>query len=200
MRCAWRRVWGRRVRPIRAFIGIPVPEEAVPALHDVQAALCVGRAVAPENWHVTLAFLDDQPETVLEELHEALSVITLPGFDMRIAGVDVFGGDKPRLLFAGADATPPLTTLRKKVRSQVCGAGIDLSRERFRPHVTLARFRSGLTPSEVQRIAHVLEGWADLEAGILPVDRFVLFQSQLGPGGPVYTPLAEYPLGQRRTG
>ena len=197
MRCGWRRGWGRRARSIRAFIGIPVPEAAVPALHDVQMTLEVGRLVVPENWHVTLAFLDDQPEPVLEDLHEALCDITQPGFGMRIAGVDVFGGGKPRLLFAGADATPPLTALRKQVRSLVRGAGIDLGRERFRPHVTLARFRGGMTAPEMQRIARVLEGWGDREFGVLPVDRFVLYQSTLGPGGAWYEALAEYPFGQR---
>lgn len=181
---------------MRSFIAIPVPEEDAPALHKVQQALEVGRAVDPENWHVTLAFLGDQPESVLEELHERLSEIAVEAFEMRIAGVDVFGGRSPSVLHARAEASAPLTRLRKKVRAAARATGIDLPRERFRPHVTLARFRRRMTMLETQRIAGVLEAYGDLDAGRHEVGRFALYRSQLGQGGPVYEALAEYPLGQ----
>lgn len=185
---------------MRSFIAIPVPEEQADPLLDVQHALEVGRLVPPENWHVTLAFLGNQTEDVLEHLHDRLSELEAPGFDMRIAGVDIFGGRKPSLLYAGVDSSEPLSHLRKKVRQVVRNAGIDLPRERFRPHVTLARFRKRLTMLETQRIAGVLEGWGDVEAGVLPVGHFTLYRSIAGPDGMIYEPLAEYPLGQRRDG
>lgn len=174
-----------------------MPEEQVPALLDVQAALEVGRAVAPENWHVTLAFLGDQSEDVLEQLHERLSDLAFREFGMRVAGVDLFGGRNPSLLYAGVERSDELITLRKKVRAAARSAEIDLPRERFRPHVTLARFRKRLTMLETQRIAGVLEAWGDIDAGTLLVGQITLFRSHLGREGPVYEPLAEYPLGQR---
>ena len=185
---------------MRSFIAIPVPEEQADPLLDVQHALEVGRPVPPENWHVTLAFLGNQTEDVLEHLHDRLSELEAPEFDMRIAGVDIFGGRKPSLLYAGVDSSEPLSHLRKKVRQVVRNAGIDLPRGRFRPHVTLARFRKRLTMLETQRIAGVLEGWGDVEAGVLPVGHFTLYRSIAGPDGMIYEPLAEYPLGQHRDG
>jgi len=182
---------------MRAFLAIPVPEEAAPVLQDVQAALEVGRAVPPDNWHVTLAFLGDRPGDDLTRLHERLSEVAAPGFDMRIAGIDIFGGRAPRLLFAGVDRSEPLVALRGKLRAAVRATGIDLPRERFRPHVTLARFRRRMTMLETQRIAGVLEGWGDLDAGVVPVESFALYRSHLSQDGAVYEPLAEYPLGQR---
>lgn len=163
----------------------------------MQAALEVGRAVAPENWHVTLAFLGDQSEDVLEQLHERLSDLAFPEFGLRVAGIDIFGGRNPGLLFAGVERSDELIALRKKVRAAARSAGIDLPRERFRPHVTLARFRKRLTMLETQRIAGVLEAWGDVDAGTLPVGHFTLFRSHPGREGPVYEPLAEYPLGRR---
>lgn len=185
---------------MRSFLAIPVPEEQAEALLDVQHALEVGRPVPPENWHVTLAFLGNQTEDVLEHLHDRLADLEAPAFDMRIAGVDIFGGRKPSLLYAGVTRSNALRHLRKKVRQAVRRADIDLPRERFRPHVTLARFRKRLTMLETQRIAGVLEAWGDVEAGILPVAHFTLYRSIAGADGMIYEPLAEYPLGQRPEG
>jgi len=180
---------------IRSFIAIPVPDAQAGALYKVQHALEVGRPVDPENWHVTLAFLGKQPDASLEELHERLSELAAPAFEMRIAGTDILGGRAPRVLYAGAERSDALVHLRKKVRAAARRAGVDLPRERFRPHVTLARFPKGLTMLETQRIAGVLEAYGDLDAGTVAVEHFTLYRSRTGPGGPVYEPLAEYPLG-----
>ncbi|MCZ7676931.1 MAG: RNA 2',3'-cyclic phosphodiesterase [Roseovarius sp.] len=181
---------------MRSFVAIPVPETAVPALGDVQDAIEVGRVVASENWHLTLAFLGDAPIETLERLDERLHGLSVPAFDMCVAGIDIFGGRRPRVLYAGVVRSEPLARLRQKVRAAVRAAGIHLPRERFRPHVTLARFPARMTVLETQRIAGVLEGWADLDAGRVAVEAFSLYRSRLGPGGPDYELLAEYPLGQ----
>jgi len=181
---------------VRAFIAIPVPETAVPALGDVQGAVEVGRPVPAEDWHLTLAFLGDVPDGTLERLDEGLRGLATPAFAIRVRGIDIFGGRRPSVLYAGVARDEPLIRLRGKVRTAVRVAGAELPRERFRPHVTLARFPARMTMLETQRIAGVLEGWGDLDAGTVPVRHFSLYRSRLGPGGPVYEVLAEYPLGQ----
>ena len=98
---------------MRAFVALPVPEALHPPLEVVQAALGVGRLMPPENWHVTLAFLDDQPTERLEEMHGALEQITQPGLDLEIRGLGVFGSRKPRLLYAAVTPSEALTTLRR---------------------------------------------------------------------------------------
>jgi 2'-5' RNA ligase len=180
---------------MRCFIGIPVRQEAVPELARVQTALEVGRDVDPENWHITLAFLGDQPEAVLEELHESLAQLGAPTFEVTLKGVDIFGSQTPRALVALVEPTPDLVALRRAVRGLVYQAGIELPRARFRPHVTLARFSRRMTMLETQRIAGVLEAYGDLDAGRLGVERFTLYRSHLGEGGAWYEVLADYPLG-----
>ena len=65
MRCGWRHGSGgsNSRAAMRSFLAIPVPEAQADPLLDVQHALEVGRSVPPENWHVTLAFLGNQPAT-----------------------------------------------------------------------------------------------------------------------------------------
>jgi 2'-5' RNA ligase len=87
-----------------------------------------------------------------------------------------------------------LVALRRAVRGLVYQAGIELPRARFRPHVTLARFGRRMTMLETQRIAGVLEAYADLDAGRLGVEGFRLYRSHLGEGGAWYESLADYPL------
>ena len=179
---------------MRSFVAIPVPDDAADRLAEVAAALGAGRAVPPENMHVTLAFLDDQPEQVLSDLSAQLSAIDLPRFEMRIRGLDVFGGRRPRLLIAGVETSEPLEQLRGKVRAAARAAGITLPRARFRPHVTLARFRRDITHGQVQRVGAFLASEAAFSAPPFTVRQFAVYQSRLDPGGARYQRLAEVPL------
>ncbi|UWQ57514.1 RNA 2',3'-cyclic phosphodiesterase [Leisingera caerulea] len=178
---------------MRAFLGLPLPDAALDALERVQEGLTVGRHVSAENMHLTLAFLDDQPEAALQALHQLLAEISTPPLTLSFRGLDTFGGKLPRVLAAEVQKTPELTQLRKRVRSACRDAGMDLSRERFRPHVTLVRFPRHLEAGQVEKIAQFLAGAAgfrlDCEA-----ESFALYQSTLAPDGARYDVLAEYPL------
>lgn len=180
---------------IRAFIGLPLPQDVVQALQSVQGSLTVGRCVAAENLHLTLAFLDEQPEAALAALHEELTAIRLPVPRLRISGLDVFGGDKARLVYAAVAADPDLAGLRTRVRGAVRTAGIHLPRERFRPHVTLARLRQRKAPGEIERLHGFLARAGAFSLPEFTVREFVLYQSTLTPEGAIYDALASYPLG-----
>jgi RNA 2',3'-cyclic 3'-phosphodiesterase len=188
---------------IRAFIGIPLPREVAEALEAAQAGIPAGRVVPYENFHVTLAFLGEQPRPVLEDVHDALDGVRVPGFWLRIEGLGMFGGPRPRVLFAEVAAEPGLAQLRRKVLRAVQEAGIELGRERFRPHVTLARFGArfgarlddgGLRGEDAAEMQAFVARRLGLRAGPFAVESFVLYRSHLGRAGPIYEALAEYPL------
>ncbi|WP_291727727.1 RNA 2',3'-cyclic phosphodiesterase [Leisingera sp. F5] len=178
---------------MRAFAGLPLPDAALGALERVQEELTVGRQVPAENMHLTLAFLDDQPEQVLQALHQELAGIRAPVLTLSIQGLEVFGGKQPRVLAAAVQKTPELSRLRNQVRSACQAAGIALARERFRPHVTLARFPRHLQPGQLEKIAGFLQQAAVVRLQA-EADCFALYQSTLAPEGARYDVLAEYPL------
>lgn len=178
---------------MRAFVGVPLDDAAMEALLPVQEALRQGRLVDEENMHLTLAFLDDQPEAVLAELDVALQDISVPPWEMEFTGVEVKGGRRPALVWAGVAKAEPLRQLHEKVRGAARLAGIDLPRERFRPHVTLARF-SRSKPVDMGRLTAFLGAYGGFRAGPFGVERFCLYASKLTPEGPVYDVLADYPL------
>lgn len=179
---------------MRVFVATDMPDDAREALERLQDDLPVGRLMAPDTFHLTLAFLDEQPEPVVAELHEALCDISASVFPMTIGGVDVFGTKTPRLLWAGADKHPGLVELREKVRRAASGAGIALPRERFRPHVTLARFTGRLLGDEVEKLRGFLAFHAGFTLEPFVVDRFKLYRSTLQSGGAIHEILAEYQI------
>jgi 2'-5' RNA ligase len=63
---------------MRAFLALPIPEDTVAALCAVQARIPFGRPVPEDNLHLTLAFLGDVGEDVLNDLHDILSSTALP--------------------------------------------------------------------------------------------------------------------------
>ncbi|MEC3859692.1 RNA 2',3'-cyclic phosphodiesterase [Mesobacterium sp. TK19101] len=177
---------------IRAFVGLPLPDACAEALGVVQDRLSAGRDVPRDNLHLTLAFLGAQPESVLEDLHGLLERVTAPPMTLRFSGYEMFGGTKPRLLAALVALNPALQALRAKVRRAAYSVGIDLPRERFRPHVTLTRFAGLLTSGEERRVRSVMEGAVLVPDW--PVEQMVLYRSVLNPSGARYDALADYPL------
>ncbi len=178
---------------MRAFVGLPLDEAAVAALMPVQDALRQGRPVDEENLHLTLAFLDDQPEAALAELHAALERLRAPPVEITFEGIEARGGRRPALVWATVARSEGLLALHAQVRGAARRAGIDLPRERFRPHVTLARFARS-RPADTGRLATFLSHHGGFRAGPFAARCVALYRSTLTPAGPLYEVLADYPL------
>lgn len=177
---------------MRAFLGLAVPPVLAHPLLSIQARFRAGRPVPEENLHLTVAFLDEQPEDALMALHEGLEARRLPACAIRPTALSVFGERRPRLLAMDCERGPALVALRDAARSAAREAGIDLPRTRFRPHVTLIRFGE-LGPDEAARLAAGLERERALPEGA-QCSALTLYRSTLAPEGAVYEPLADYPL------
>lgn len=191
-----RRIWWCQAcfERVRAFLAIDLPGDVVAALTRLQAGLPVGRPVAEENLHLTLAFLGEQPEEALEALHYELETIRALPFALGFSGLGAFGGDRPRVLFADLAPSAPLTALHGKVMRALRRAEVTVPRERYHPHVTLARFGGGAGPREAALLREFVARYGDTPVPEIDVTGFGLYHSVLHPRGAQYDLLARYDL------
>ena len=178
---------------MRAFVGLPVPEPWIAPLIRAQGAVPGGRKVMADDLHLTLAFLDDQPEERLEALHEMLEARPLPSATLQPTAFALLGSSRPRAVVLDLAPKPDLAALRDAVRRAARSTGMALTRERFRPHVTLLRF-SGSAPPDAGRLPAALARLGMPELDAQAAGSATLWASTLTPDGPIYDPLATYRL------
>jgi len=180
---------------MRLFVAILLPGRIAAALGALQARIPAGRLVPAENLHLTLAFLGEVAEGAAEALHEELSRIRGGPAEVAFEGLVTLGGRVPSVLAAEVAAGPGLAALNRKVLGAAHLAGLRPDRQRFRPHVTLARFGAGgPTPDEAARLAGFLAAQGAARPGSFVARSFSLMRSDPAKAGRAYRELAAYPL------
>jgi len=181
---------------MRSFVAIELPDEVTTALSQLSLSLPVGRPNPQENLHLTLAFLGDQSDRLLEELHYELAGIPVQGFELGFDGLGCFNAGAPKILYARIAASKALADLHQQVRRAAHRAGIMLDRQRYIPHVTLARFGQGLPWRDAQRLEGFIADHATAPLPPFTVAGFSLFQSTLHRDGAIHRRLSGYGFGQ----
>lgn len=185
---------------IRSFLAIELPNPILKKIEEVQGDLRSTRAdvrwVNPEKIHLTLKFFGNIEESridlILKSIEEPVRN-TLP-FSLRVLGVGAFPNLKnPRVVWMGlVDGKDVLTSFQKQIENQLGKIGFQSEDRPFHPHLTLGRMKSSRGKED---LVGRMEKHKEEEFGDLPVERVVLFKSDLRPTGPIYTPLRELRLG-----
>lgn len=178
---------------IRAFLALALPDPVLSALRVQQFLLPLPRKEPPENFHLTLVFLGEQPEPDLRAAHEGFETLKLPRFSLTLQGLGLFGGAKPRAAWAGVAPSEPLMRMQAKLEQSARLSGIPIESRRYVPHVTLGRF----TPpnaEDTMRLERAIAGGMDFRSPAFEVAEVILFESRLSPKGNRYDELARYPL------
>lgn len=179
---------------MRCFIGIPVDHQVALALLDVRdqalAALKQAqvRPVLARNFHLTLAFLGEQPVNRRDVLAEAMSraVSRYPAFSQPLTAAHLFPSPQGRLWVAEGLTVPmAMRRLREDLLAMLGSLGVaeQGAGGPIRPHITLLRgLVTPLSPPHFK---------LDLA---LPVKDVLLYESRPGPSGNDYGILASAPL------
>jgi len=116
---------------------------------------------APEQWHLTLAFLAEVADRHTDELLERLERVTSrrKPLVLRVAGAGAFPhAGHAKVLWAGIEHDgEELMRLAGGVRAAGAKSGIAVGGGRFHPHLTLARLGR---PADATRWLRVLEPYA----------------------------------------
>jgi 2'-5' RNA ligase len=185
---------------LRAFVALPLPENIkaalaglLPALH--RAAPAKLAFVRPETWHVTLKFLGDVPlegPTGVPALAAALAEVAFAPFDLSPGGGVFFPNPaRPRVVAVGlAAGGAACRELAGRVDAALAAVGYPRETRAFTPHLTVARRKDAPARGDWRGVADQLAGavWPACR-----MDRFVLCQSVLGPGGARHEVIREFP-------
>lgn len=176
---------------MRLFVALSLPEQTRQRLAQISRGIPGARWVEEQNLHLTLRFLGEVERHQAHDIDDALSRVDAQAFPLSLAGVGEFGEDrKPRSIWVGVDNNPALLQLQARIEQAVQRAGLPPERRKFKPHVTLARFRSH--PGD--KLGSYVVEHALLRMPAFSVEDFVLYSSHLSSSGPIYTPEAVYPL------
>jgi RNA 2',3'-cyclic 3'-phosphodiesterase len=173
------------VKPKRLFVAIDFPQSVRGFLTDLDPQIRDVRWIAAEQMHLTLSFFGDVPEDVDVKFREKLSAIHFGAFFLPIAGVGMFPPKgPPKIIWIGIGrGHPHLFQLHKRVTDAALAVGLEPDLRPFHPHITLARCRD-VSPQSMRKF---LQTNADLDAGMVHVESFHLYSSQLTPAGPIHT-------------
>jgi 2'-5' RNA ligase len=182
---------------MRLFVALEIPsavrEDLAALLQYLRAASPRTRWVRSENLHVTLKFMGEVPETKLAATRSALAgVHSDQPVTVDFHGLGFFPNEKrPRVFWAGIEASPNLKTLAADIERVVEKLGIPCERRPFSPHLTLARFEP---PGLPEKLRSAIRENAAREFGSLRTNQYHLIESKLKPSGAEYTTLESFPF------
>lgn len=176
---------------MRSFVALPLPDDLAADLARFAQRLKLTRPQPEDNMHITLAFLDDQPDAALEALHEELSATRFAPVTAGFSGLMTLGGKIPSVLALGVTG---VDGLHKQVTGAARRAGMTLPHRRFRAHVTLARLPRRPSHDDQVALGHVLERHGATGFAPRGLTTLSLYRSDLHPDGARYQRLADYPL------
>lgn len=175
---------------IRLFVALAIADLEAQALSIIQCGVPGARWQVREQLHLTLRFIGDVDGRDAAAVDDALSVISVPGFNLRLKGVGEFGSKHPQALWAGVEKNEALLHLQRKIETALQRAGFAPEGRKYVPHVTLARLRG--TPRGA--VMDYLTDHALYASEPFAVNRFSLFSSVLTPNGSKYAIEQDYEL------
>jgi 2'-5' RNA ligase len=173
---------------MRIFTGLPLPGSAAgllddwmeswrsdfPDLHVVKAA----------NLHITVYFFGEKRQEEVEDIKNSLGRLQPDPVNILLGGVGRFPPRGiPRVFYLGIDrGKDEVLAVYRSFMDIITPLGYLEERKEFIPHITFAR-------SKKHSSNVLLPPSPDCRGLSLKLDRFILYESRLGPSGPDYIPI-----------
>lgn len=167
----------------RVFLAVPLPPEIRFALDERLADLHIpGRVTPPENWHITLRFLDTVDRVTYERFLAGLDPLPETAFPLALDGFGAFPrAGKATVFWAGiGNGEAQLALLNEHAEEAALSAGLLPEERPFHPHLTLSRIRPPVDVGPI--VGEELDlSWR--------CERLVVYRSHLGRGVAHYEPI-----------
>lgn len=185
----------------RLFVALPVSAKLAGRLEEAQDELEKAgirwKRSSRENLHLTLLFLGDVPRSKVDELTRVLDGVARrnESFDLVHRGLGYFlekDGEHMHVIWAGCgDGWKRLADLADDVSHASKRIGLPPRRGAFRSHVTLGY---PTDPEQSDEFRRRIDRDGRRDFGTHAVDRFVLYESTVVDGRPVYRMVRSFEL------
>jgi 2'-5' RNA ligase len=183
---------------MRIFVAIVIPQSVRRALLRIvepkMKEFPFLKWVEPENWHITLRFLGETDEPMVEKVKRSLKngVSSYRPFEVEFGEFGTFPPrGKLRVFWLGLRrGGEEMIKLAGIIEEKMVSLGFPREERGFTPHMTLARARRG------ERRQVSLEDIGLKETKLPPfwVREVVLMESKLRPEGPIYREVESFKL------
>ena len=154
------------------------------------------RYTAPQNLHLTLHFLGDTDERLVPDLMNNLNKVcqNFSEFDLELTNLGAFPSQhNPRIIWLGVQNPKPVTELAKAIIQDI-GMVTEPEKAQFSPHLTLGRVADAARGTSNETFSKLFAKLGNVKVGATRIREVLLYQSDLKPGGPVYTVLSRHAL------
>jgi len=181
---------------IRSFIAIEIPQNReidvmLDRLRKSGARLSVPKT---HGLHITLKFLGDIEESLVDKITEALNEVTInhAPFEAEMADVGGFPNLRnPRVLWIGLEEGGNMAEIAREVDLRLSELNFEREKRVFRSHITVARVKSR---SGIEKALDILREYEERNFGKFSVNELKLKKSTLTPSGAIYDDLGTIPL------
>ena len=185
---------------IRSFLAFELPLDikriVARVSGEIRKSTLNVRWAEVDNIHLTVVFMGNIRTEEIKAIEEASKKACLKHapFDISVKGMGSFPNKRnPRVIWLGLNGDlERMSYFRNALQKALKPFGIKEEKRRFTPHLTLGRFRKS-NRAYFQLDEFILR-YKDLESPVRSLKELILFQSDLKPGGAVYTKLESWPL------
>lgn len=180
----------------RLFVAIDLPKTCIDQFISLQPPPMQGlRLTDPSQMHLTVHFLG---EADTQRMQTALRSVTQQSFLITFAGVGYFPAAEGGLIaWVGVQNSEDLTRLHAAMSEVLVPEGYQPESRPFKPHMTLARCKRGVSTNLVKK--HLAAN-ADFLLLDQPVTTFGLYSSTFNGQKHVYRCEEQYPLVLHKNG
>ncbi len=175
---------------MRVFIAIDIPDNIKEEIYLLSKKVegIIGKPVEKENLHITIKFIGEIEENLLEELKKILENIFYNKFYLELSGVGTFNN---RVLWIGiSKGFREIVELHNLIEEKL--AKIRIPKDfNFHPHLTIYRIKNIEYKKNFEESIKLLKNYKSPQ---ILVDRIYLKHSTLTYKGPIYRNIGEYKL------